>query len=77
MSEYPSFLKLESLLLSNETVLQWMATKYPAETAKWLALRRRMGANCPTARGVLKLICFYESKNENFIKSVETNEWSI
>jgi hypothetical protein len=75
MSQYAEWLKLEELLTSNDSALKQVAAKYPQEIMKWLALRRRMGAQCPTARGVLKLICFYEANNEKFIKAVNNNVW--
>ena len=75
MSQYAEWIKLEELLDASEEALKQIAAKHPAEIMKWIALRKRMGKNCPNARGVLKLICLLEANNHNFIQSTEEGRW--
>ena len=74
---YSDPMKLGKLLDDSEDTLKWVAQKYPSEIRKYLALRARMGKSCPMARGVLKLLCYYEAKNDKFVKSIETGTWDI
>lgn len=76
MSVYAEWLKLEELLDKNESALKAIAQLHPQEIMRWIALRKRMGKNCPTARGVLKLICVLEADNKQFIENVNNGSWT-
>ena len=76
MPKYADPWKLGQLLNKNEDALKYVAQRHPAEIRRWLALRKRMGRNCPMARGVLKLIAYKEGDNEKLLIATENGEWN-
>ena len=75
MGRYANYLDLERLLLTDPAASSYLERRYPDDMKKWSVLRRRMGATCPLARGVLKVLCAYERDNERLIRAVEEGKW--
>lgn len=77
MGRYPEWRAFEKLLESSAEIREDVAKKYPAEMVKWSVLRKRNGRFCPMSRGVLKLICYQESRNKAFKESLEKEKWTM
>ena len=74
--KYPDWQKLENIVNSDDSALKDIASKYPQEIMRWVALVKRNGKGCPMSRGVLKQLCFYEAKNIQFRDNVDSGKWT-
>lgn len=69
-----TFIDLEKLIQDEANLID-LASVYPNEIRKWIALQRRNGKYCPLSRGVLKMIMYYEKDNAVFNEMLKNGAW--